>query len=323
MVAYMEVHTAQISGISDKLPLKKRFVREIKKHKYVYLMAVPVILYYVIFSYIPMYGAQIAFRKYSLGGGFSDGEWVGLQYFADFMLGPYFWRLMRNTLMISLKQLIFNFPAPIILAILLNELSSVKFKRTVQTVIYLPHFISLVVICGLIRTFVSRDGFITDFFVNFMGMNRANMLGSPEFFQPIYIISGIWQGVGWGSIVYLSALSGIDVEQYEAAVVDGAGRFQQIIKITLPGISPTIVTMLILQLGRTMSVGFEKIILLYNPSTYETADVISSYVYRLGLAEGSQFSYTTAIGLFSSVINFILIIMANSVSRKVNESGLW
>lgn len=229
---------------------------------------------------------------------------------------------MRNTLLISFYQLIFAFPAPIILAILLNELRSEKFKRTVQTIIYLPHFISMVVICGMIYSFVFRDGVITDIMVLF-GMDRTNMLGEPQYFRTIYTASGIWQGVGWGTIIYLSALTSIDPQQYEAAIVDGAGRFQQMWYVTLPGIIPTIITMFILQLGKVMSVGFEKIILLYNPNTYEVADVISSYVYRMGLSEGTQFSATTAIGLFSSAINFTLIVLANTLSKKLNNSSLW
>lgn len=302
--------------------LWERIVRELKRNKYVYIMIIPIVAYYGVFCYAPMYGAQIAFKRFDISKGITGSEWVGFKYFADFITGPYFFRLMRNTLLISFYQLIFAFPAPIILAILLNELRSEKFKRTVQTIIYLPHFISMVVICGMIYSFVFRDGIITDLMV-LLGMERTNMLGQPEYFRTIYTASGIWQGVGWGTIIYLSALSAIDPQQYEAAIVDGANRFKQMWYVTLPGIVPTIITMLILQLGRVMSVGFEKIILLYNPNTYEVADVISSYVYRMGLSEGTQFSATTAIGLFSSAINFMMIVLANSLSKKLNNSSLW
>ncbi len=305
-----------------KKPLKVRFFSDIARNKYVYLMALPVFIYYAVFNYFPMYGAQIAFKDYDIAKGFLGSDWVGLQHFKDFIVGPYFYRLMRNTLLISFYQIIFSFPAPIILALLLNELRSKLFKRTVQTIIYLPHFISMVVICGMIHSFVSRDGVITDLAVLF-GAKRMNLLGNPDFFRSIYITSGIWQSVGWGTIIYLSAISSIDPEQYEAAIVDGANRLDLARYVTLPGITLTIVTMFILQLGRVMSVGFEKIILLYNPNTYEVADVVSSYVYRMGLSQGFQFSYTTAIGLFSSVLNFIIIVIANGVSKRVNNSSLW
>ncbi len=306
----------------SKKSLWQRVRRELSANRYVYLMALPVVIYYIIFCYAPMYGAQIAFKRFDVAKGIMGSDWVGLRYFAEFINGPYFFRLMRNTLLISFYELIFAFPAPILLALLLNELRSEKFKRTVQTIIYLPHFISIVIICGMIHDFVSRDGVITDLLV-LLGMERTNLLGDPAFFRSVYIISGIWQGVGWGTIIYLSALTGIDPQQYEAAIVDGANRFHQIWYITLPGIAPTITTMFILQLGKVMSVGFEKIILLYNPNTYEVADVISTYVYRMGLSEGTQFSATTAIGLFSSAINFLLILTANQVTRKLSHTSLW
>lgn len=306
----------------SKKSLWQRVRRELSANRYVYLMALPVVIYYIIFCYAPMYGAQIAFKRFDVAKGIMGSDWVGLRYFAEFINGPYFFRLMRNTLLISFYELIFAFPAPILLALLLNELRSEKFKRTVQTIIYLPHFISIVIICGMIHDFVSRDGVITDLLV-LLGMERTNLLGDPAFFRSVYIISGIWQGVGWGTIIYLSALTSIDPQQYEAAIVDGANRFHQIWYITLPGIAPTITTMFILQLGKVMSVGFEKIILLYNPNTYEVADVISTYVYRMGLSEGTQFSATTAIGLFSSAINFLLILTANQVTRKLSHTSLW
>lgn len=307
---------------TKKRSLWQRIQRELSANRYVYLMALPVIIYYIIFCYAPMYGAQIAFKRFDVAKGIMGSDWVGFKYFAEFITGPYFFRLMRNTLLISFYEIIFSFPAPILLALLLNELRSEEFKRTVQTIIYLPHFISIVIICGMIHDFVSRDGVVTDLLV-MLGMERTNMLGAPQFFRSIYIISGIWQGVGWGTIIYLSALTGIDPQQYEAAIVDGANRLHQVWYITLPGIAPTITTMFILQLGKVMSVGFEKIILLYNPNTYEVADVISTYVYRMGLSEGTQFSATTAIGLFSSAINFLLILTANQVTRKLSHTSLW
>ena len=285
-------------------------------------MAIPVIAYYIIFQYGPMYGATIAFKQFDIVKGIWDSPWVGFKYFKEFFESFYFERTLRNTLVISLYQLVLGFPAPIIFALLLNELRNQRFKRAVQTITYLPHFVSTVVICGMIYDFVSRDGFITDLFV-LLGGERTNLLGQPQYFRAIYVLSGIWQEVGWGTIIYLSALSGIDMEQYEAARIDGAGRFRQLINITLPGIMPTVIILFILRLGQMMSVGFEKIILLYNPNTYETADVISSYVYRKGLGESFQFSFTAAVGLFNSVINFALLIAANQISKKVSETSLW
>jgi putative aldouronate transport system permease protein len=285
-------------------------------------MAVPVVMYYVVFHYLPMYGAQIAFKSFDIAQGIWKSPWVGFQHFTEFVTGIYFWRLMRNTLLISLYQLVFSFPAPIILALLLNELRSEKFKRFIQTAVYLPHFISMVVICGMVLDFVSRTGVVVQL-MTFFGFEPVSLMTRPQYFRPVYIISGIWQEIGWGSIIYLSALASIDQEQYEAATIDGAGRFKKMLHITIPGILPTITILLILRIGQVMNVGFEKIILLYNSSIYEVADVISSFVYRRGLGESFQFSFTSAVGLFSSVINFILIVSANQLSKKISETSLW
>lgn len=295
--------------------------RDFKKNKLIYLMALPVLTYYIIFHYGPMYGVIIAFKNFSPGRGILGSSWVGLQWFIDFFNSYYFERLLRNTLLINILSLIFSFPAPIIFALLLNELRNARFKKTVQTVTYLPHFISLVVICGMIHDFTARDGIINDI-IAWFGGERSTMLLRPELFRPIYIISGIWQHVGWDSIIYLAALSGIDPELYQASVIDGANRWKQVIHITLPGIMPTIIILLIMRIGSMMNVGHEKIILLYNASTYETADVISSFVYRKGLLE-ANYSYSAAVGLFNSVVNFILIIIANWLSRKATETSLW
>lgn len=308
--------------MSVQRTLFKRVHAEFTRNKYVYIMALPVVLYYLLFCYYPMYGAQIAFRNFSTANGISGSAWLGLKWFADFIKGPNFGRLMRNTLLISLYQLVFGFPAPILLALLLNELTSDGFKRIIQSIVYLPHFISIVVICGMIRDFVGRNGIITDIIVLFGGQ-RVNYLGEPGAFRAIYTLSGIWQSIGWSSIVFLSALTAVSPELHESATVDGANRFQRVIHITIPCIVPTIVTMFILQLGKIMSVGSEKILLLYNPNTYQTADVIATYVYRVGLAESFQPSFSTAVGLFSSVINFALILTANAISRKATDSSLW
>ena len=295
--------------------------RDFKKNKYVYLMILPVIAFFIIFSYWPMYGVIIAFKDYSPGKGIWGSNWVGLKNFKDFFSSYYVGRLIRNTILINIYDLIWGFPAPIILALLINEVNNKLFKRTIQTISYLPHFISLVVVCGIIIDFTASDGLITTI-LSYFGIKPTNLLMRPELFRTIYISSGIWQGVGWGSIIYLAALSGIDPNLYEAATIDGAGRWKQALHVTLPGIAPTIIILFILRLGSMMSVGYEKIILLYNSTTYETADVISSFVYRKGLQE-SNYSYSTAVGLFNSIINFMLIIIANTISRKVSETSLW
>ncbi|NOU70817.1 ABC transporter permease subunit [Paenibacillus sp. LMG 31458] len=298
-----------------------RFKRDFLLNKYLYLMMVPVLAYYFIFHYAPMYGALIAFKEYTPNKGILGSSWVGFQHFNDFFSSYYFWRILKNTVIISLYSLCFEFPAPIILAVLINELTNKKFQRFVQTVTYMPYFISLIVIVGMIKDFTNNGGLINNFLTNF-GFNDTAMLQKPELFRTIYILSEIWQKIGWESIIYLAALMGIDQEQYEAAKMDGANRIKQIWHITLPGILPTIAIMFILRMGNLLNVGFEKIILLYNPSTYDTADVISSFVYRKGLIEFG-WSYSSAVGLFNSVINLALLIAANKISKKISENSLW
>jgi len=298
-----------------------RFVRDFVRNKYLYLMMIPVIAYYVIFHYAPMYGALIAFKNYSPMKGILGSDWVGLKHFHDFFGSYYFWRILRNTIVISVYSLVFEFPAPILLALLINEVRNKAFKRTAQTITYMPYFISLVVICGIITDFTNADGLLNRLFMYF-GYDGQAMLQKPGLFRPIYVLSEIWQRIGWESIIYIAALSSVDQEQYEAARIDGASRLKQMLFITIPGIMPTIAIMFILRMGNLLNVGFEKIILLYNPVTYETADVISSFVYRKGLLEFG-WSYSAAVGLFNSVINLALLITANAVSRKVNDSSLW
>ncbi|MCU6792126.1 ABC transporter permease subunit [Paenibacillus sp. WQ 127069] len=294
-----------------------------RKHKYLYLMIFPVLLYYILFHYVPMYGAIIAFKDYRIAEGFRGSPWVGFKHFQSFFESYYFWRLLKNTLLLNVYQLLFSFPAPIIFALLINELAGRLFKRIVQTITYLPHFISLIVICGMITQFVSREGFITDLLVNFFGMGRTALLAHPEYFRSVYVLSDIWQSVGWGSIIYLAAITGINPELYEASRIDGANRWRQTLNITLPGIAPIIIILFILKIGHMLDVGFEKIILLYNPNTYITADVINTFVYRKGLGATFEFSYATAVGLFQSAMNFLLLIIANKISRKLSENSLW
>lgn len=300
---------------------KKAIAKDWRRNWKLYLLMLPVFAFYIIFCYKPMYGIIIAFKDFQPGLGIMQSPWIGFENFIEFFTGNYFTRTLSNTLIISISNLVFSFPAPIILALLINEVVHKSFAKTVQTITYMPHFVSLVVVCGLIRTFVAEDGII-NYIITFFGGEASNLLQKPEAFVPIYIISGIWQEIGWGSIIYLAALAGVDQELYEAASIDGAGRLRQTWSITLPSILPTIITLFILRLGQMMNIGFEKIILLYSPMTYETADVISSYTYRVGLQE-FRYGYSTAVGLFNSVINFVLIFIANTISRKVNDTSLW
>lgn len=310
-----------MEGIHAKRSWRIFLLKDFHRNKLLYLMMVPALLYYIVFHYGPMYGAVIAFKDYSPANGIWGSEWVGLAHFRDFFDGLYFGRVFKNTVLISLYTLIFEFPAPIILALLINEVRHNAFKRIVQSVTYMPYFISLIVICGLVKDFTNSGGIVNNL-VEFFGGDGKTMLQNPGYFRPIYIVSEIWQRFGWESIIYVAALSGIDQEQYEAARIDGAGRWRQMLSVTLPGILPTVTIMLILRMGNLLNVGFEKIILLYNSSIYETADVISSYVYRIGLLE-FDWSFSSAVGLFNSVINLILLVIANYVSRRVSENSLW
>lgn len=299
-----------------------RAAKDFAQNKYLYFMMIPVIAFYLIFHYGPMYGAIIAFKEYSPMKGIVGSPWVGFDHFASFFDSYYFWRILKNTVVISCYSLLFEFPAPIILAILINEVRHKSFRRIAQSVTYMPYFISLVVICGMVKDFTNSGGILNSWFTMMFGGDGQALLQKPEWFRPLYVLSEIWQKVGWESIIYIAALMGIDQEQYEAARMDGAGRWRQIWNITIPGILPTIMIMFILRMGNLLNVGFEKIILLYNPATYDTADVISSFVYRKGLLEFG-WSYSSAVGLFNSLINLILLLTANKLSKKFSQSSLW
>lgn len=299
----------------------KTFIKDIKRNPGLYVIMIPVLAFFLIFNYLPMGGLIMAFENYTPKGGFLGSEFVGFKHFADFFGSIYFGRLLTNTLAISVLNLIFGFPAPIIFALMLNEVGNKFFKKTLQTVSYLPYFISLVIVCGLVADFTASDGPITEFIVS-LGGERMNYLGQPEYFRTIYILSDMWQGIGFSSIIYLAALAGIDQELYEAASLDGANRWRQLLHVTLPGLATTIITLLILRMGTMFAVGYEKIILLYSTNTYETADVISSYVYRKGLQE-FNYSYSAAVGLFNSIINTILLITSNGLSKKFTETSLF
>ncbi len=287
----------------------------------IYLMILPALVFYTLFCYKPMYGAIIAFKDYSPRVGIWGSEWVGFKHFVDFFTGPYFSRTLFNTLWISVCTLLVSFPAPIILAVMINELRSKTYSRVVQTASYLPHFISLVVICSLIKEFTAQGGIITELLTH-IGFPDTSMLNEPRYFVPIYVISETWQVIGWDSIIYLAALTSISPDIYEAAAIDGVGRFQKIIYITLPGIVPTVLTMLILKVGGLMGLGYEKIILLQNASNYSTSDVINSFVYRRGLVDRS-YSFSSAVGLFNSVINCVLLFGSNWLSKKFSQTSLW
>lgn len=284
-------------------------------------MVLPVLIFFILFHYKPMYGAIIAFKDYTPALGIAESPWVGLENFSRFFSSVYFGRLIRNTILLSVYSLIFGFPAPIILALLLNEVRSKKFKGLTQTVTYLPHFISMIVVTGMLVDFSMTSGLFNDI-IELFGGERSPLLQNPDLYRTIYVASGIWQEAGWGSIIYLSALSGVDSQLYEAAQIDGAGKWKQLLNVTLPGIMPSIVIMFILKMGTLMNMGYEKTILLYNPATYETADIISSYIYRIGLLD-QDWSYSTAIGLFNSVINFALLLITNKLARKCGETSLW
>lgn len=303
------------------IPYHKRLVKDLIRHKKLYLMLLPIIAYYIIFCYYPMYGAQVAFKDYVPKLGIEGSPFVGWKHFIEFFDSVYFTRLIRNTLSINFLCLLISFPAPILLAILLNEVRNQKFKKIVQTISYLPHFISTVVIAGMILEFTSTNGFITTI-CSWFGMPNQNLMYNPNLFQPIYVLSEVWQGIGWGSIIYIAGIAGINGELYEAARIDGAGRIKQIFHVTIPGILPIIITMFILRVGNMMSLGFEKVFLLYNSSIYETADVISTYVYRKGLVD-MNYSFSTAVGLFNSAINLILLFSANKLCKKFTDNSLW
>ena len=301
---------------------KERLIRDFKMNGALYLIFLPLLIWYILFRYKPMYGLLMAFQNYSPRKGILGSEWVGFKYFIEFLNNPEFWKLIRNTLKISIATLIFEFPAPIILALMLNELRIKWFQRGINTVLYLPHFVSMMVICGLVVKFTSDQGLINDVIAAFGG-ERKSFLNYPEYFLPVYVISGVWQTVGWGSIIYFAALTGVDQQLYEAAMIDGAGRLKQTWHITLPGIMPTIVTMLIMRVGGLLNVGYEKVFLLYNPLTYETADIITTYTYRMAIGEGTRYGYSTAVGMFNAIICFILLIGSNKLSKKLGQSGLF
>ncbi|MDF2922191.1 MAG: sugar transporter permease [Paenibacillaceae bacterium] len=304
------------------LPDWRRIAASLVRDRFFYLLLIPFILWYLLFAYKPMYGLQIAFKDFSVYKGIAASPWVGFENFITFFQSPYFVRTLVNTLLISLYSLAWGFPAPIILALLLNEVRHVFFKKAVQTLTYLPHFISVVVVAGIVTNILAPTNGLVNIMLAKLGLEKIYFLVVPEYFRTILISMNIWKETGFGAILYIAALSGINPELYEAAVIDGANKWKQIWHVTLPGILPTIMIMLILRIGNILDVGYEAIILLYQPATYETADVISTYMYRAGIKEG-QYDLTTAVGLFNSAVGLVLVIAANKLSKKFTESGLW
>lgn len=297
---------------------KRKWLFDIRINRWLYVMAVPIIIYFLVFSYAPMGGILIAFEDYKPAKGILDSAWVGFKHFSAFFTGPNFKTILRNTLVINLLSLVISFPLTIAYALLLNELRFKPFKKVTQTVHYLPYFVSMVVICGLILEFCSTNGVVTSFLVNVFGIKRQNLLQNPNYFWAINLVSDIWQGLGYGSIFFVAAISGVSQEIHEAAAIDGANRLRRAWHVTLPGIMPAIVTMLVLRCGMMLQVGGDKILLLYNPSIYSTADVISTHVQRMGL-EQMNYGYSTAVGLFNSVVGTILLITSNVISRKLTD----
>lgn len=306
-------------------PKGKSLRHRILQHKMYYLLILPGFLYFIIWHYIPMIGIVIAFKDVPAYGGVStmlSSPWVGLKHFERFFNSYYFWDVLKNTINISVQKLVFGFPAPIILALLINEIRNRKYKKLVQTVSYLPHFMSSVIMAGLLYNVLSTNGGIVNEIVKLFGGEPIFFLGESDYFVGVLVVSSIWQGVGWGTIVYLAAITGVDPQLYESAKIDGAGKLRQIWHITLPEIAGVACTMLLLNLGRIMDAGFDQILLLYSPAVYDVADIIDTYVYREGLVN-ANYSYSAAVGLFKSVIGFLLVMTANGVVKKMGQSGIW
>ncbi|NIK75261.1 putative aldouronate transport system permease protein [Paenibacillus castaneae] len=297
-------------------------LRRLKRDKWLYILLLPGLLYFLIFKYVPMWGVLLAFKNFQPYTGFWNSEWVGVEHFRLFFSNPEFFMLLRNTLLLSLYNLVFFFPAPIVLAILLNEVRLAIFKRSVQTLIYVPHFISMVIVASMTYVFLtSSGGPVNELLYAYTG-RKIEFLASPDWFRPIIILQTIWKECGWGTIIFLAALSAVDVEQYEAAIMDGANRWKQIWHITLPSILSTIIILLILRMGNVLENGFEQIYLMLNPLNREVAEVFDTYVYMMGITQGA-FSYSTAVGLFKSIIGVILVLGSNYLAKRFGQSGLY
>lgn len=313
---------AKAKSKNDRKEGVKGLTKYLWKHKYMYLMLVPAIVYYVIFCYVPMYGASIAFKDFNPMQGIMKSPWVGFDVFEQLFGMSKFYSVFWNTIRISLIRLIFGFPFPIIVALMLNELRWNRVKRVIQTAIYIPNFISWVVLGGIMTSLLSMDSGIVNGIIKMLGFQPIGFLTDERYFVPTMVVSMIWKTFGWNTIIYLAAMTGIDPQLYEAATVDGANRWQRLLHITLPCIRSTIIVVLITRIGSLMQAGFEQIFVLYHPGVYGTADIIDTYVYRMGLQEG-KFELASAVGLFKSVVNFILVVIANKTARVMGEEGIY
>ncbi|MDD4297069.1 MAG: ABC transporter permease subunit [Ruminiclostridium sp.] len=301
---------------------KNNLLLKLQDGKYLLLMVLPAVVFYILFKYVPMWGVLISFQRYSPFKGFWGSPWVGLQQFEIFFSSPFWWRSVRNTLLLSLYSTFWSFPAPIIFALVLNDVKNYKLKKLAQTISYMPHFLSTVVVVGLFYMFLSPNTGPVQKLIVAMGGTKSDLFAQAKYFRTLFISSGIWQSTGWGAIIYLAALTNIDPTLYESATIDGANKYQQLVYITIPSIIPTIVIMLLLRLGHVLGVGFEKAFLLQNDANHDTSDVLETLVYRTGIS-GGNYSYGTAIGLMTSVVNLILLFIFNGISRKISETSLW
>ncbi|ADO56686.2 sugar ABC transporter permease [Paenibacillus polymyxa SC2] len=300
----------------------RKIWNQIKRDYELYLFLLPIIIIYLVFKYYPMYGIQIAFKDFSPSRGIWESEWVGFKHFIDFFDSYNFWTIMTNTLTLSVLSLVFSFPAPIIIAIMLNQMLAKRYKKIVQTVIYAPHFISTVVLVGMLNVFLSPNSGIVNHIITWFGGDPIMFLADEGWFRPLYILSGVWQETGFATIIYLAALAGVNPELHEAAIMDGASKWKRVMHVDIPNILPTIVILLILALGNIMGIGFEKAFLMQNDLNYATSNIIPTYVYEIGIQK-AQYSFSTAIGLFNSVVNIILIVTVNRIAKKLTETSLW
>ncbi|MFP5112422.1 ABC transporter permease [Bacillaceae bacterium C204] len=305
-------------------PIQVRKASKLKKilsNYQLYLFLLPALVYFIVFHYVPMYGILIAFKDFVATKGIMGSPWVGFKHFERFFDSYQFWSLIKNTLGLSVIQLIVGFPLPIFLALMMNQIRSDKYKRFVQTVVYAPHFISVVVLAGMIYVFFSNNGLINNLILIFGG-DPISFMAKPDWFKPLYIASGVWQETGWAAIIYLAALAGVSPELHEAAVMDGANKWQRIFHVDIPAIMPTAVILLILNVGNIMNIGFEKAYLLQTPMNQPAAEIIPTYVYKMGLQQ-AQYSFAAAVGLFNSVINLVLLVLVNKFAKKLSGTGLW
>ncbi|MBM7618460.1 putative aldouronate transport system permease protein [Bacillus tianshenii] len=316
------IETNQHAHIDMKIKSKVKRKNVLVKYWDLYLLLVPGVLFFIIFKYVPMWGIVIAFQDYSVFAGIQGSEWVGFKHFERMFQAEEFYRIFNNTLLISLYKLFWGFPAPIIVALMLNELRNLMYKRTIQTIIYMPHFLSWVIVGGIMMNLLGPSTGVVNSFIQFLGFEPIYFIANDSWFRTVLVTSDLWKSVGWGTILYLAALAGINPQLYEAATVDGANKWQQTWHITLPSLLPTIVILFILQMGNILEVGFEQVFILLNPLVYNVGDVFETYVYRVGVTQG-QFSYTTAVGLFKSVVALILVVAANKIAKKLGQNGLW